>query len=136
MDWGALHDSSFLLFLVNIDYDVKPKDFFTQEIWGGLPERTPSITLRSLNHVEGKLVHHLELQKGPSFRRVQAFWITSWTNRGTPHLHHVHNMKVVATYLTNQPLGRNLCSLNSPGKLQQLKSFTSGFNLNTISVVC
>ena len=65
-DWRALHDSSFFLFLVNIDYDVKPKDFFTKELWGGLPERTSSTTLRSLNHVEGKLIHHLELQKGPS----------------------------------------------------------------------
>ena len=63
---GALHDSSFFLFLVNIDYDAKPKDFFTQELWGGLSERTTSTTLRSLNHVEGKLVHHLELQKDPS----------------------------------------------------------------------
>ena len=26
---------------------------------------TSSTTLRSLNHVEGKSVHHLELQKGP-----------------------------------------------------------------------
>ena len=67
VDWGALHDSSFFLFLVNIDYDdAKPKDFFTQELWGGLPERTSSTTLRSLNHVEEKLVHHLELQKGAS----------------------------------------------------------------------
>ena len=41
-DWGALHDSSFFLFLVNIDYDAKPKDFFTQELWGGLSERTSS----------------------------------------------------------------------------------------------
>ena len=66
MDLGALHDSSFFLFLVNIDYDAKPKYFYTQELWGGLPERTSSTTLRSLNHIEGKLVHHLELQKGPS----------------------------------------------------------------------
>ena len=66
MDWGALHDSSFFLFLVNIDYDAKPKDFFTQELWGGLSERTTSTTLRSLNHVEGKLVHCLELQKDSS----------------------------------------------------------------------
>ena len=29
IDWGA-HDSSFFLFLVNIDPDAKPKDFFTQ----------------------------------------------------------------------------------------------------------
>ena len=61
VDCGALHVSSFFLFLVNIDYYAKPKDFFTQELWGGLPERTSSTTLRSLNHVEGKLVHHLEL---------------------------------------------------------------------------
>ena len=52
--------------LVNIDYDAKPQDFFTQGIWGGLPDRTSSTTLRSLNHVEGKLVHHLELQTAPS----------------------------------------------------------------------
>ena len=66
VDWGALHNSSFFLFLVNIDYDAKPKDFFTQELWGGLSERTTSTTLRSLNLVEGKLVHPLELQKDPS----------------------------------------------------------------------
>ena len=66
MDWGAPHDSSFFLFLVNIDYDAKSKDFFTQELWGGLPERTSPTTLRSSNHVEGKLVHYLELQKDPS----------------------------------------------------------------------
>ena len=47
VDWGALHDSIFFLFLVNIDYDATPNDFFTQELWGGLPERTSSTTLRS-----------------------------------------------------------------------------------------
>ena len=66
VDWGALHNSSFFHFLVNIDYDAKPKDFFRQEIWGGLSERTLSTTFRSLTHVEGKLVDHLELQKDPS----------------------------------------------------------------------
>ena len=30
VDWGA-HDSSLFLYLVHIDHDVKPKDFFTQE---------------------------------------------------------------------------------------------------------
>ena len=29
VDWGA-HDSSVFLFLVNIDYDTKPMEFFTQ----------------------------------------------------------------------------------------------------------
>ena len=66
VDSGALHDSSFIFFLVNIDYDAKPKDFFTQELWRGPPERTYSSTLRNLNHVEGILVHHLELQMGPN----------------------------------------------------------------------
>ena len=31
-DWGA-YDSHFFLFLVNIDYDAKPKYFFTHELW-------------------------------------------------------------------------------------------------------
>ena len=50
--------------LVYIDLDAKPKEFFTQELWGGLPQRTSSTPLIGLNHVEGKLVHHLALQKG------------------------------------------------------------------------
>ena len=33
VDSGALRDSSFFLFLVNIDCDAKPKEFFTQELW-------------------------------------------------------------------------------------------------------
>ena len=51
VDWGAHHDSRIFLFLVNIDYDAKPNDSFTQELWGGLTERTTSSTLRSLNHI-------------------------------------------------------------------------------------
>ena len=65
VDWGA-HHSSFFFFLVNIDYDARPKDFFTQELWGELSQRTSSTPLIGLNHVEGKLVHHLEPQKGPN----------------------------------------------------------------------
>ena len=99
VDWGSLHDSSFFLFLVNIDYDAKPKDFFTQELWGGLSERTTSTTLRSLNHVEGKLVHHLDLQKDPTHLDHQL------DKQRDPHLHHIHNMKVVTTNLTNGTLG-------------------------------
>ena len=44
VDWGAL-DSSLFLYLVQIDHDAKPKDFFTQGLWGGLPPRTPSTPL-------------------------------------------------------------------------------------------
>ena len=60
VDWGA-HDSNVFLGLVNFDYDVKSQDFFTQGIWGGLAVRTSSTTLRSLNHVEGKLAHPPDL---------------------------------------------------------------------------
>ena len=72
VDWGALHHSSFFLFVVNIEYDAKPQDFFTQGIWGILPDSISSTTFRSLNNVETKLVHHLELQKGP--RRLDHQW--------------------------------------------------------------
>ena len=65
VDWGA-HDSSYFLYLVYIDLDVKPRDFFTQELWGGLSQKTSSTPLIGLNHVEGKLVHHLAPQKGPN----------------------------------------------------------------------
>ena len=44
VDWGA-HDSTFFLYLVHIDHDAKPKDFFTQGLWGGLPQRTSSTPL-------------------------------------------------------------------------------------------
>ena len=70
VDWGV-RDSSFVLFLVNLDYDAMPKDFFPQELWGRLPHRTSSTHLTGLNHVEGKLVHHLEPQKGPNRRDHQ-----------------------------------------------------------------
>ena len=42
VDWGA-HDSSFFLFLVNINYDVRPMEFFTQGLWGELQSSTPLI---------------------------------------------------------------------------------------------
>ena len=74
-----------ILIHATIPANAKLKDFFTQELWGGLPERTSSTTLRSLNNVDGEMVHHLELQK------VQAVWITNWTNRGTPHLLHIQS---------------------------------------------
>ena len=40
VDWGA-HDSSFFLFLLNIDYDAKPKESVIQGLWG---ELQPSIS--------------------------------------------------------------------------------------------
>ena len=44
VDWGA-QDSSFFLYLVHIDHDARPKDFFTQGLWGGLLEGTSSTPL-------------------------------------------------------------------------------------------
>ena len=44
VDWGA-PDSSFFLFLVNFDYDAKPMEFFTQELWGELQQTMSSTTL-------------------------------------------------------------------------------------------
>ena len=41
VDWGA-HYSSFFLFLVNIDYDAKPKEYFIQGLWGELQQRISS----------------------------------------------------------------------------------------------
>ena len=43
-DWGA-HDSSFFLFLVNIDCDAKSMEFFTQGLWGELQQTMSSTTL-------------------------------------------------------------------------------------------
>ena len=44
VDWGA-HDSSFFLFLVNIDYDAKLMEFFTQGLWGELQQKMSSTLL-------------------------------------------------------------------------------------------
>ena len=44
VDWGA-HHSSVFLFLVNIDYDAKPNEFFIQGLWGEPQHRTPYIPL-------------------------------------------------------------------------------------------
>ena len=47
VDWGA-HHSSVFLFLVNIDYDAKPNEFFIQGLWGEPQHRTPYIPLIGL----------------------------------------------------------------------------------------
>ena len=47
VDWGA-HDSSVILFLVNLDYDARSNEFFIQGLWGKLQHRTPSIPLIGL----------------------------------------------------------------------------------------
>ena len=47
VDWGE-HDSRVLLFLVNIDYDAEPNEFFIQGLWGEPQHRTPYISLIGL----------------------------------------------------------------------------------------
>ena len=44
VDWGA-HDSSFFLFLVNIDYDAKPMEFFTKGLCRELQQNISSTAL-------------------------------------------------------------------------------------------
>ena len=44
VDWGAHHPIVFL-FLVNIDYDAKPIEFFIHRLWGEPQHRTPYIPL-------------------------------------------------------------------------------------------
>ena len=44
VDSGA-HDSWFFLFLVNIDYDAKPREFITQGLWGELLQKMSSTSL-------------------------------------------------------------------------------------------
>ena len=44
VDWGA-HDSTFFLFLVNIVYDAKTMEFFTQGLWGELQQTMSSTPL-------------------------------------------------------------------------------------------
>ena len=75
VDWGA-HNSSYFLYLVHIDPDAKPMDFFSKEMCGGLPQRTSFTSLIGLNHVEANLVHHLALQKGPN--RMDHQWDQQW----------------------------------------------------------
>ena len=41
VDWGA-YDSSFFHFLVNIEYDAKPKEYFIQGLWGELQQSISS----------------------------------------------------------------------------------------------
>ena len=67
VDWGAHHDSCFFLFLVNIDLMPSQKISSHKSYWEDYQKgHLLTTTLRSINHVEGKMVHHLELQKDPS----------------------------------------------------------------------
>ena len=44
VDWGG-RDSSFFLFLVNIDYDAETMEFFTQGLWGEVQQTMSSTPL-------------------------------------------------------------------------------------------
>ena len=140
MDWGALHDSSFFLFLVNIDYNAKPKDFFTQELIEELPERTSTTILRSLNDVEGKWVHHLGLQKGPRRLDHQLYQQRDPTSSPYPDMCPNPSLNVTITllsvghcYYLLKKMGRDLTSTSLMTYLKYSFAMEEGFS-NFISI--
>ena len=113
IDWGA-HGSSFFLYLVHIDHDAEPKDFFTQGLWGGIPQRTSSTPL--MEYVQDSFDTGKKLKMDfptPNQSRdieVHTLFLTQ------------NNMQVATIYLPNGILGRNLCNLNSSGMKAQVSS--------------
>ena len=127
-------------FLVIIDYDAKSKDFFTQELWGGLHERTSSTTLRSLNHVEGKWVHHLEIQKGPSLLDHQLDQQRDPTSSPYPDMCPNPSLRSTITlllvghcYFLLKRMGRHLTSTSLMAYLKYSFDIEEGFS-NLISI--
>ena len=86
VDWGALHDSSFFLFLVNIDYDPKPKTHLHTRVMGRTIRKDNFHHSQKLEPCRGKLVHHLELQKDSSRQDHQ---LDQWRDpTSSPHPQH------------------------------------------------
>ena len=130
--------------LVYIDLDAKPKDFFTQELWGGLPQRTSSTPLIGLNHVEGKLVHHLALQKGPNRldHQLDQQWdptksldhlLSSSDPDLCPSLSHSLAITVLLvgnSYYLLMKMGRNLTSTSLMAYLKYSFDIEDGFSIS------
>ena len=112
VDWQA-HDSSFFLYLVHIDNDAKPKDFFTQGLQGGLPQRISSTPL--MEYLKGSFYTG---QIGDGFSNSKS--IKQY--RSSYSCPALSTMKVATIYLLNGILGRNLCNLHSSGKKIQVSS--------------
>ena len=98
VDWGA-HDSSLFLYLVHIDHDVKPKDLFTQGLWGGLPQRTSSTPLMEY------------LKDSIDTGQIEDVFSKSKSSKGyrsSYFLPDLNNMKVATIYLLNGILEKPL----------------------------
>ena len=99
---SASQKSNFFLYLVHIDHDAKPKDFFPQQLWGGLPQRTSS---------------------SPLMEYLKDSFDTGQIEDGSSYSHpDLNTMKVATIYLLNGILGRNLCNLHSSGRKTQVSS--------------
>ena len=112
VDWGA-HDSSFFLSLVHIDHDAKPKDFFTQELWGGLPQRTSSTPL--MEYLKDSF-YTGQFEDGFSNSKSIKRYKSSYSLPDPEHHESSYNV------LTEWDPGRNLCNLHSSGKKAQVSS--------------
>ena len=112
VDWGV-HDSSFFLSLVHIDHDAKPKDFFTQGLWGGLPQRTPSTPL--MEYLKESFDTG-QIEDGFSNSKLIKGYRSSFS------LPDLNTMKVATIYLLNGILGRNLYNLHSSRRKAQVSS--------------
>ena len=112
VDWGA-HDSSFFPYLVHIDHDAQPKDFFTQGSWGGLPQRTSSTPL--MEYLKDSLDTG-QIEDGFSnSKSIKGY-------RGSYLFLILNNMKVATIYLLNGIMGRNYCNFHSSGRKAQVSS--------------
>ena len=133
----------FFVYIVYIDLDADPKDFFNQEIWGGLSQRTSSTPLTGLNHVEGKLVHHLELQKGLNHlvdHRLDQQWdptqsLDQLLSSSDPDLRPslCQNLTITVllvghSYYHLKEMGRNLTSTSLMSYLKYSINIDSGFS--------
>ena len=105
VDWELMIQLS-LLYLNHIDDDGEPKDFFTQGLWGGLPQRTSSTPL----------LEYLGFSTSSQSRNIEVhalFLILNTLEEGT-------------IYLLNGTLGRNLDTFNQHhGRFQPLWKFQS-----------
>ena len=100
VDWGA-HDSSFFLYLVHIDHDAKPKDIFTQGLWGGLPQRTSSTPL--MEYLKDSFGNGQIEDEFSNSKSIKGY-------RSSCSLPDSEHHERTTIYLLNGILERNLCN--------------------------
>ena len=98
---------------IHIDHDAKPNYFFTQGLWGGLPQRTSSTPLMEY------------LKDSFDTGQIEMDFPTPYQSRDT-EVHTLfqtlNTIKVATIFLLNGILGRNLCNLHSSGRKAQVSS--------------